>query len=330
MKNPIIPGLVFLACGIVSVAQPDKKMVDDVLTTKKIVADTSKKKDWKSGGTFSLNLSQQNSSYWIGATEDYALSLGINADLYANYAKGKTTFDNTLKSNYAFVNNQSTGSRKTADLIDFYSKLGHNLNDSGTLVFATIVNARTQFANTYDYNYLGQNLKRRASGFAAPAMVLVTPGLDWRPKKYFSVFISPIAAKWILVTNDPYSYYFPGGVIPAAYGGGVEKPISENFGVDPARKVDFQLGAFLSAKFDKQFGKSFSYSSRLDLYSNYLDNPQNIDIFWTNSLMYKLNKWLVLTYQLNVAYDDQYHPDGKPGARTQFLGIFGIGVTAKF
>jgi hypothetical protein len=46
--------------------------------------------------------------------------------------------------------------------------------------------------------------------------------------------------------------------------------------------------------------------------------------------MYKLNKWLVLTYQLNVAYDDQYHPDGKPGARTQFLGIFGIGVTAKF
>lgn len=325
MKKTIIT-LLFLAACLSSFAQPDKKMVDDVLTSKKIEADTSKKKNWKSGGTLAINLNQQNSSNWVGATEDYAFSVGINADLYSNYAKEKTTFDNTLKANYAFINNHSTGGRKTADFVDLYSKLGYSLNNKGTFAFATIVNGRTQFTNTYDYNYLGQGLKRRTSGPFAPAIVLVSPGFDWKPTKYFSLFFSPAAAKWILATNDPYSYYYPGGVIP---GGGTEKPISDAFGIDPVRKLDFQMGAFVSAKYSREW-KTFAYNSRLDLYSNYLNNPQNIDIFWTNTAMYKLNKWLVVTYQWNLAYDDQYHPAGQNGPRVQFLGNFGIGFTAKF
>ena len=67
VKKTFLAILVTMAFTM-TIAQPDKKMVDDVLTTKKIDADTSKKKNWKSGGTFTLNLSQQNSSFWIGAT----------------------------------------------------------------------------------------------------------------------------------------------------------------------------------------------------------------------------------------------------------------------
>lgn len=325
MKKTIIISLLGMGGTITGFAQPDKKMVDETLTSKKIDADTSKKGNWKSGGVLALNINQQTSSYWIGSTEDYSLSLGLSADLYSNYAKGKTTFDNTLKGNYAFLSNQSTGRRKTADFVDLYSKLGHNLNDSGTIVLATILNARTQFTNGYDYNY-PDNGKRRTSGFFAPATVLLTPGIDFRPTKTFSVFVSPAAAKWVFVTNDPYSYYYPNGIIP---GGGTERPLADLYGVDPVRKVDFQFGAFVSAKFAKDLVKNVSYSSRLDLYSNYLRNPQNIDIFWTNSLLFKVNKWLVITYQWNVAYDDDYVPAGKNGPRTQFLGNLGIGITGK-
>jgi hypothetical protein len=46
--------------------------------------------------------------------------------------------------------------------------------------------------------------------------------------------------------------------------------------------------------------------------------------------VFKVNKWLVLSYQWNVAYDDEVVPVGKKGPRTQFLGTFGIGVSAKF
>jgi hypothetical protein len=325
MHKNHLPGLLMAVLSSTTLfAQPDKKMVDEVLTDKKLAADTSKKDPWKFGGTLALNLNQQTSSYWIGSSEDFAFTVGATADLYGNMEKGRSHWDNTLKMAYGFQENESQGSRKTSDFIDLYSKYGVSINDSGTLAFSVLANIRTQFTDGYDYD---QTPKRRTSGFFAPANILLTPGIDWRPKKYFSLFFSPAAAKWILVTNEPYSYVYQGGIKPD---GTQEQPISEIYGVDPVRKVDFQFGAFLSASFNKELLKNVVYSSRLDLYANYLRNPGNIDVFWTNTLAFKLNKWLAITYQWNVAYDDDYVPTGESGPRTQFLGILGIGVTAKF
>jgi len=82
--------------------------------------------------------------------------------------------------------------------------------------------------------------------------------------------------------------------------------------------------------FNKEILKNVKYTSRLDLYSNYLSKPENIDIFWTNTLTFKVNKWMALGYTWNLAYDDEYTPPGETGPKTQYLGIFSIGVTAKF
>ena len=298
--------------------------IDDATKSKVMAADTSKKGPWKFGGIIAINLNQQNSSYWVGATEKYALSVGSSADLYGNYSKGKNTWDNTLKMSYAWLNNESQGVRKTSDFIDLYTKYGRDISKNGKIFFATLGNLRTQFTNGYDYN---QDPRRRTSGFFAPATILFTPGLEWRPTKFFSLFASPLAAKWVVVSNDPYSYVYPGGIRPD---GSIEEPISKLYGVDPEEKVDGQFGAFVSAKFDKEVFKNVVYTSRLDLYSNYKNKPQNIDIFWTSNLVFKVNKWLAFQYQWNVAYDDDFVPEGVSGPRTQFLGNFGIGVTGKF
>ncbi len=324
MKKAVILATLSAMSATTLLAQPDKKMADEALTNKKIDADTSKKGPWKIGGVVVLNVSQQNSSYWIGATEKYAFNLGASADLYANMAKKKNTWDNTLKLNYAFQNNESQGVRKTSDFIDVYSKYGRLLNDSGTFALAVVANGRTQFTDGYDYSF---DPRRRTSGFFAPATILVTPGIDWRPNKYFSLFFSPAAAKWVIVSNKPYSYNYQGGVRPD---GSQEVPLATMYGVDPEKMYDFQFGAFLSASFKYEVLKNVIYSSRLDFYSNYLRNPQNIDIFWTNNLVFKVNKWLGVTYQWNIAYDDDYTPSGESGPRTQFLGNLGIGVTGKF
>src|ERR1700733_14223059 len=101
-----------IASATILFAQPNKKMADDALASKKMEADTAKKGAWKKGGIIAINLNQQTSSYWIGATEKYSLNLGASADLYANMARKKNTWDNTLKLNYAFQNTQSQGERK--------------------------------------------------------------------------------------------------------------------------------------------------------------------------------------------------------------------------
>lgn len=296
------------------------EIIDEATQSKAIVADTSKKKPWKLGGTVGFTLTQQNSSYWIGASEPYALNVGLNADLYANGTWAKNNWENTFRGAYAYQNNQSQGLRKTADFFDLFSKYGRNLNQKKTWNASIILNFRSQFSDGFDYD---KSPRRRVSGFMAPGRLLLTPGLDWRPKEYFSFFFSPVAAKWVFFTNDPFSY----STNPPPPD---ERPISESHGVDPYKKVDAQFGAFVSMKFNKDILKNVRYTSRLDFYSNYLRNPENIDIFWTNSLTFKVNKLLALAYNWNIAYDDEYVPPGQTGPRTQFLGIFTIGVTAKF
>jgi Protein of unknown function (DUF3078) len=320
----VVPTL-FIFIALTTLGQQEiSKNIDEALAGKKIEADTSKKGPWKIGGILALNLSQQNSVYWVGANEKFALNVGSSADLYANYAEKKNTWDNTLKMSYAFTHNQSQGVRKTSDFIDFYTKYGRDISKNGKTFLALIGNFRSQFTAGYDYDL---DPRRRTSDFFAPATILLTPGLEWRPSKFFSLFASPVGARWVLVTNDPYSYSYPGGVRPD---GSQEAPISNLYGVDPEEKVDGQFGAFVSAKFDKEILKNVLYTSRLDLFSNYLNKPQNIDIYWTSNLIFKVNKWLVLSYQWNVAYDDDFVPEGVAGPRTQFLGTFGIGVASKF
>lgn len=305
-------------------AQNISKKIDEATKEKGIKADTSKKGPWKVGGLMALNLSQQNSSYWVGSNEKFALNVGMSADLYANYSVGKSTWDNTLKMAYAFTHNESQGVRKTSDFIDLYSKYGRDISKKGKTFLAVIGNIRTQFTDGYDYSL---DPRRRTSGFMAPATILFTPGLEWRPVKYFSLFVSAFGPRWVIVSNDPYSYSYPGGIRPD---GSKEDPISELYGVDPEKKVDAQYGAFVSAKFDKEILKNVVYTSRLDLFSNYKNNPQNVDLYWTSNLIFKVNRWLVLSYQWNIAYDDDFIPEGKNGPRTQFLGTFGIGASAKF
>ncbi len=296
-----------------------RKTIDESVKNRSISADTAKKGPWKAGGILALNLIQQNADNWIGVSEKVSVNLGGSADLYANWEMGKSSWDNAIRMAYATQKTTTLGRRKTADFFDLYSKYGYALNESGTLNFATIFNFRSQFTNGYDYSL---NPRRRVSGLFAPANILLTPGLDWKPNDYFSFFISPAAARWIIVSNDPYSYSTPGGT--------GQKPIAELYGVNPQRKVDAQFGSFASAKFDKDILKNVRYASRLDLYSNYLNNPGNVDIYWTNSLAFKVNEWLNLSYMWNVAYDDDYVAQDDAGPRTQFLGTFGIGVAGKF
>ena len=60
--------------------------------------------------------------------------------------------------------------------------------------------------------------------------------------------------------------------------------------------------------------------------------PGNVDLFWTNTLSLKINKWLQVSYNLDIIYDDdirQFGPEkNRPG--TQIRSLLGFGVAAKF
>lgn len=301
---------------------------------------------WKKGGVISINVGQGSSKNWAAGAEKYSFSTAISISVFANHTKGKYYWNNNLDLGYAIVNTHSVGSRKTDDKIDFFSKVGRDLTNTFSL--AGVLNFRSQFTNGYDYDYLGKGERRRTSSFMSPAYVVLAPGVDWHPTNYFSLFFSPLAVRMVIVTNDPKSYRYPNGVIPT---GGFEAPLSTLYGVDPARKVRTELGGFLSANFNKEIFRNVSYKSRLDLYSNYIKSsrftvtgpdqvqtskipaaPEKVDIFWSNLIAMKVNKFLIVTYNLDLIYDDDVRQFGSANtsAAAQLRSLLAVGFSVKF
>ena len=82
----------------------------------------------------------------------------------------------------------------------------------------------------------------------------------------------------------------------------------------------------------KEISKNISFKSRLDLFSNYKRNPQNIDLFMSNILNVKLSKILSATWGVDLIYDDDVRLFGtnknRPGL--QVKSLVGIGLLVKF
>jgi hypothetical protein len=281
---------------------------------------------WTTEGYFSFNVGQGGSRNWAAGSEKFTLQTAAYFNFQATRKWRKNIWENTLDLSYALTNSSSTGFRKTDDKIDFVSMFRHQISKKDNVVgFGAWFNARTQFHDGYDYT---ESPKKRISGIMAPGYLTLGPGFDIRAKKA-SLFVSPLAPRLILFTNQPYSFNYQGGVKPD---GSQEIPLSWHYNVDPVRKVRFELGALVSFKYKCEIAKNINYSTRADFFSNYVDDPQNIDIFWTNVLHMKVNNWLIVNYNFDLIYDDDVKLFGENNnkAATQMRSQLGVGFAARF
>ena len=99
------------------------------------------------------------------------------------------------------------------------------------------------------------------------------------------------------------------------------------------------MGAFAKAQLKQEIVKNVSLETKIDLFSNYFDNPGNIDIHWDVLLNMKINDFLSANLITNLIYDDDVDiqidkdDDGiaeEVGARVQFKELFGIGLCVNF
>ena len=285
------------------------------------------KRIWDTKGTFSLNIGQGGSRNWAAGSERFTLQAAAYLNYQANRKWRKNIWENSVDLSYALINTNKLGFRKTDDKIDVVSLFRHSiLKDKEVLGIGAWFNMRTQFHHGYDYT---QTPKRRISGLMAPGYFTFGPGFEVRSKRSASLFVSPVAPRLIVFTNQPYSFNYQGGVKPD---GSKETPLSWHYNVDPVRKVRFELGALVSGKYKREIAKNVTYSTRADFFSNYVEDPQNIDVFWTNVLHLKVNKWLMVNYNFDLVYDDDvklFGPNHNKAA-TQLRSQLGVGFQARF
>lgn len=265
---------------------------------------------WKKGGNFNLNINQGSLSNWSAGGDKFSFSLNSYLNLYSFYKKNKNSWDNNLDLAFGIVQTTSLGRRKSSDRIDLTSKYGYALNKHWNL--STLFNLRSQFANGYSYekDATGNDIRTLTSKSLAPAYVLLSQGLDYKPSSNFSLFISPMTGRWVLVSDTS---------------------LGKLYGLLLGKKVKSELGAFLSANYTAKLGKNFTYKTKLDLFSNYKQNPQNVDVFWTNVITAKITKYINFSFNVDMIYDDDTkNVDPSKGPAPQWLQLMGIGFAYKF
>jgi hypothetical protein len=277
---------------------------------------------WKKGGVFTATLAQASLTNWVAGGEN---SFSINGLFsgFANYKKGKSVWDNSLDIGYGLMR-QGKGEdlKKTDDKIEINSKYG--LEAFKNFYYAALINFKTQMTPGYNY----PDVTNKISDLFAPAYLTLALGLDFKPDAYFSTFISPLAGRFTFVTNQ-------------------ELSDQGAFGVSPGQTVRSELGGYIRAIYSKndfktEFLKNVSFTTKLDLFSNYADNPQNIDVNWETLVAMKVNKYLSFNLSTNLIYDDNIsvpydrNKDGNIEAAesirslVQFKEIFGVGLSYKF
>ncbi|MEI9807273.1 MAG: DUF3078 domain-containing protein [Bacteroidota bacterium] len=265
-------------------------------------------KAWRKGGLFSLNLSQGSLSNWAAGGEDFSLALNSQVSLYGFYKKGKHSWDNTFDFNLGYVKTTSLGSRKNDDRFDLLSKYGYSIGNK--ISVSGLFNIRSQFFKGYTYP---DNVKTFSSAFMAPGYLLLSAGLDYKPNKDLSIFFSPATARLVIVRDTALS----------------NKGL---YGVTPGKKSILEFGAFATINYLKEINKLLTYKGRLDLFSNYRHNAQNIDLNMSNSLNVKISKVLSASWGLDLIYDDDAKLFGanKSSPALQVKSIVGIGILLKF
>jgi hypothetical protein len=262
---------------------------------------------WKNGGKFALNFSQSSLTNWAPGGQN-SLALNSFFNYFADYTKGKSLWENRLDLAYGLLKQGDEDIRKSDDKIDFSSKYGRQATK--TWYYAALLNFKSQFSEGYNYPDDSTIISR----FLAPGYLSIGVGMDWKPKDYFSFYLSPATARWIIVNDDKLSD-------------------AGAYGVDPGDKVRTEVGAMARLEFMKDIIKNVNLKSKLELFSNYLDQPQNIDVYWDNMFVMTINKYLSASLNLTLAYDDNLRitdKDGKTGPRTQFKEVLGIGFTYAF
>ena len=262
---------------------------------------------WRKGGLFSLNLAQGSLKNWSAGGDEFSLSINSFLNVFAFYKKDRYSWDNTLDVNFGYVKTTSLGARKNDDRIDLLSKYGYAFKPK--LSLSGLFNFRTQIAKGYNYD---NNIKSLTSAFLSPAYILLSVGLDYKPTKDLSIFISPLTSRWLIVHNDSLS-------------------AKGSYGVVPGKKSKNEIGAFASINYLKALNNRIGYKGRLDLFSNYKHNPQNIDLYMTNMFTTKLSKVLAASWSIDLIYDDDVKLFGpnRNSAGMQFKSLIGVGLSVK-
>lgn len=287
---------------------------------------TKKDSNWNIKMVASLNGSQSAFSNWAAGGQNTVAVTGMY-DIEAIYKKNKISWKNGANLAYGISKIKEGPWRKTDDNIEVYTNVGYDIHDS-VLDLSWLTSFRTQF----DRGYNLPNDSVYVSKFMAPGYLQTALGVDYHPVDGLQILVSPLSGKFTFVNDTRLANAGAFGVTEAEYdtAGNV---------ITPGKKFRAELGAFIKILYSTSLMENISLKTRLELFSNYIDQPQNIDVNAEVLLNFKVNKWFQANLAVNLIYDDDIDigvdtdGDGEinhSGPRTQIKEVLSLGISYTF
>lgn len=268
---------------------------------------------WKNIAKFSLlfNQSAFNFDWQGGGTSNIAGNVTLNYEF--NYKKNSLTWDNKIIADYGltFLRGEDFA-RKTNDRIEFNSRLGQKIGHS-FWNYSLFINFRSQFDKGYRFTKdpdTEETIRTEETHFFSPAFIQAGPGLLWKKSDNLHINIAPVTARMIFVDKE---FTNVEGYEDGDY-----------FGVDTGESSRFEFGGSLAAYAKHPVLKNVTIEQLLSLYSNYIEDPANVDLDYTLNINLLVNKYITGSFVFQAIYDDN------ATSGFQIREIIGLGLKYEF
>lgn len=274
---------------------------------------------WLTKGNAQLLVNQASFTNWAqGGNNSVSGTALLNYN--ATYNDSITIWENVFDFGYGLINTKEFGTHKNDDRIDILSNFNHIAINK--LYYTAKLNFKSQFVEGYNY----PNDSVKVSNFLAPAYVILSAGMTYKPNADFSFYLSPATGKMTIVNDD----------VLSAQGA---------YGVTPGKTTRLEFGAYATLDFKKELMKNITFKSKLNLFNNYTDpvaeNRANIDVNWENSLNLTVNEYITVNIYSQMIYDhdiliqlfkdvDGVEVSDGVGRRLQIKQTLGLGFSYKF
>jgi hypothetical protein len=297
----------FCICSLVTAQDLRRiKVVKAAIRNSIIPARDPIPKGWRSKGNVSFLFNQAAFANWTAGGENtISGTLGVTYDL--NYHQTNWDWDTRIVAAYGLIQTRNSEfTKKTDDRFEINSVIGKK--GKNHWFYSAFVNFRTQMTKGFRYetDENGREIRMLHTNILSPAYLSFGPGVLWKKNDHFNFNIAPGTSKMTIVDED------------------FTLPDEKYFGVTEGESIRYELGMYASGYYKFGMFKNMVMENIVNLYSNYLENPENVDIDYTVNIIMTINEYFTANINFQTIYDD----NAFKGFQTR--EVLGIGVNYGF
>lgn len=258
-----------------------------------LVPRTGRTSFWESVNKFTLDVSEVAFVNWnAGGTNSVSGLYGMN--LVRTYRNDGFRWDNQFRFRYGINQQEGLELRKTDDDLEFSSSFGYEVSKNSKWFYTGKFRFKTQVARGFDYPETDVSI----SEFMAPGYIFLGIGAKYVEKnEKFELYLSPLTQKSTFVLNQRLANQGAFGVTGA---------VRDNQGevIREGKTSRNELGILVTNELEQKLFENTMLTSRLSLYTDYLNNFGNVDIDWELVFDFKINNFMRANLGAHIRYDD--------------------------